>query len=140
MRRIIEVSLLLAAAGLNAREHADPRLATLTSVFVSGNNQGAERVREALGSGKTCLSLAAKAADADGTLEIAVESQTTGGQMGSFGQRSSIVSAIVTLKSGDLVWSRSERFSDAPFMNGAKTAGGLLLKRLVDAVGCRTRN
>ena len=65
--------------------------------------------------------------------------QTQGGVVGGLGGRSWIVSGTLTLKSGDLVWSRSERFADAPFMSGGKTAGNLLIRHLADAAGCRQR-
>jgi len=117
----------------------DSRLTTVSLVFVSGNNQAAERARDTLRDSKTCLGLALNASDADAVLEISSESQSLGGSLGQMGGRSSIASGTLTLKSGDLVWSRSERFSDAPFMSGGKTAGYLLVRDLAKDAGCKER-
>jgi hypothetical protein len=111
----------------------------VNSVFVSGNNQAAEAARQVLQEGKTCLTLATKASDADAVLDVSAEAQRQAGMIGGFGGRSWIASGVLTLKSGDLVWSRSERFSDAPLKSGGKTAGSLLIRRLADGVGCKDR-
>jgi hypothetical protein len=134
------VGLLIAGAlVLACKDQPDPRLKDVTAVFVKGNNQAAEAARQALKSGKTCLALATKESDADATLEIGNDSQSMGGAMGGFGGRTNVVSGALTLKSGDLVWSRSERTSDAPFMSGAKTAGGLLISHLAGDSACKDR-
>lgn len=136
----MQVLILLLIAALSfCADRADPRLKSVGSVFVKGNNQAAERARESLRQGKTCFTLAGKAEDADAIMEIATETQSQGGVFGSMGARAWIASATLTLKSGDLVWSRSERFSDAPFMSGGKTAGDLLLNRLAKDAGCKER-
>jgi hypothetical protein len=86
-----------------------------------------------------CLSLATKADAADAVLAIEADTRSEGGEFGSLGVRNWIASGNLTLKSGDLVWSHSERFADAPFKSGGKTAGNLLVRRLADAVGCKDR-
>lgn len=111
----------------------------MISVFVSGNNQAAEKARAVLRNGKTCFTLTTKAADGDAVLEITTDTQSQGGTFGAFGGRTWIASGTLTLKSGDLAWSRSERFSDAPFMSGGKTAGDLLVNRLAKDAGCKER-
>jgi hypothetical protein len=142
MRNLLMLSLIAAAAIPNAatcKDRPDPRLGTVGAVFVAGNNQAAEKARETLRGGKTYLSLAMNADSADATLEIAAESQSMGGGFGSFGGRTWIASGNLTLKSGDLVWSRSERFSDDPLRSGGKIAGNLLVRRLADDAGCKQR-
>jgi hypothetical protein len=138
-----ELALLIGAALCSAnalaKDRPDQRLKTVTSVFVSGNNQAAEGARQTLQNGKTCLTLATKAPEADAVLDVNAESQSQGGQIGGLGGRAWIVSGTVTLKSGDLVWSHSERFSDAPLMSGGKTAGSLLVRHLADDAACKSR-
>lgn len=124
---------------LYPRQRGDKRLQTVVAVFVSGNNQAAEKARETLRSEKTCLRLAPNAAESDAVLEIALESQSQGGILGGFGGRASIASGTLALKSGDLIWSRSYRFSDAPFRSGGKVAGNLLVRRLAKEAGCKQR-
>jgi len=131
--------LILTAAAASCKDKPDPRLATVNTVFVAGNNQASEKARETLRSGKTCLSLAMKADDADATLGISAESQSMGGQFGGFGGRAWVVSGTLTLKSGDLIWSRSTRNSDAPLMSGGKVSGNNLVRYLADDVGCKAR-
>ncbi|HXM45013.1 MAG TPA: hypothetical protein VN924_27490 [Bryobacteraceae bacterium] len=143
MRDLLTLSLIAVAAISNVatcKDRPDPRMATVSAVFVAGNNQAAEKARETLRSAKTCLSLAMNADGADATLEIAAESQSMGGGFGGFGGRTWIVSGNLTLKSGDLIWSRSERFSDDPLRSGGKIAGSLLVRRLADDAGCRQRD
>src|ERR1035438_5287864 len=122
---------LMFALVVAGKDKPDPRLTTVATLFVVGNNPAAEKAREVLREGKTCLSLATKAGDADATLAVSAEGQSMGGSIGGFGGRAWIVSGTLTLKSGDLIWSRSTRNSDAPLMNGGKTGGNLLIKYLV---------
>ncbi len=141
--RAVLASLLLAALSIGVstgKDRPDERLKNITSVFVAGNNQAAESARRTLQNGRTCLSLAGKSADADAVLEISADTQSQGGTFGSFGGRAWIASGTLTLKSGDLVWSRSERFSDAPLKGGGKTAGNLLVRHLAEAAGCKQRS
>jgi len=91
---------------------------------VAGNSPAAEKIRSVLREGKkTCFTLATKAADADAVLDVSDNSQMEPDSLLSI--RESLVSGNLTLKSGDLIWSGSKRFSDAPFMSGSKTAGDL---------------
>jgi len=136
---VLTAAIAFLAGPCTARDRADERLKRVTSVFVSGNNQAAEGARHTLQTGKTCLTLASKATDADAILDISAESQSQGGMIGGMGGRTWVASGTLTLKSGDLVWSRSERFSDAPFKSGGKTAGDLLVHHLADTAGCKQR-
>lgn len=136
---LISGVMLVVPARAAGKDRSDERLKQVTKVFVSGNNQAADKAREVLRSGKTCLSLATKSSDADATLDISTDSQTVGGTFGRMGSRSWVTSGSLTLKSGDLVWSRSERFTDAPFMSGGATSGGLIVRHLADSAGCKTR-
>lgn len=139
MKSKIGLVVFLFASFMQGKDKPDARLLTVTSVFVQGNNQAAEGARQTLRSGKTCLTLATKAADADAVLDVNADSQTQGGEIGGFGGRAWIAAGTLTLKSGDLVWSRSDRFSDAPMMSGGKTAGNLLIRHLAEDAGCKNR-
>ena len=108
--------------------------------FIAGNNQAAEKARSVLRSRRTCLVLAPKATDADAVLEISVDTQTQGGMIGGFGGRTWIASGTLTLRSGELIWSRSVRFSDAPLISGGKTSGGSLVHELANDSGCKKRS
>jgi hypothetical protein len=139
--KLLVVTLVLASTPVWAvRAKPDPRLSAVTSIFVTGNNQAAEKIREQLSKGKSCLTLALKADEADAVLDVSTDTKSQGDSgFGAFGAREWIVSGTLTLKSGELVWSKSERFGDAPFRSGGKVAGDLLLHRLTDAVGCKAR-
>lgn len=138
--RLCVVLLVFALGIAQSRPKPDARLRTVLEVFIAGNNQGAEKAREVLRSGKTCLRLADTIVDADAVLEISGDTQTQGGMLGGFGARSWIVSGTLTLRTGQLIWSKSERFLDAPFMSGGKTAGELLVKHLAQDAACRERS
>lgn len=142
MRAVFPVACWFLALGLtlsDGRDKPDPRLRTVTSVFVAGNNQAAEKARATLRGGRTCLTLAEKAADADAILEVTVDMQTQGGRVGAVGGRSWIASGTLTLRSGELIWSRSERFMDAAFRSGGKISGELLVKQLARDADCKRR-
>jgi hypothetical protein len=130
---------LVSAVAMVAKDRSDDRIKTVTSVFIAGNNEAAQGARQALANKKTCLVLAGNAGDADAVLEISTDAQTMGGRIGGLGGRAWSASGALTLRSGDLVWSRSERVSDAPFRSGGKAAGDLIVRRLGDAAGCKTR-
>ncbi|MCI0404137.1 MAG: hypothetical protein L0212_11555 [Acidobacteria bacterium] len=142
MRRcspLLVLTLLLCAPALLAKDKPDPRLREVSTIFVKGNNQAAEKIRELLRKGKTCFQLATKAEDADAVLEVDADAAADPGSLGSFGRREWIVSGTLTLKSGDLVWSKSRRFGDAPFMSGAKSGGDVLLHDLAKDADCKNR-
>jgi hypothetical protein len=135
------IALVLLSTLAVARDKPDPRLSGVISIFVSGNNQAAEKARDTLAKDK-CFVLATKAADADAVLDIGTTTNSMGldrGSLGQFGAMNWIASGTLTLKSGDLVWSKSERFSDAPFRSGGKIAGKLLISDLARAADCKSR-
>ena len=121
------------------KDRPDERIKSVTSIFVSGNNQAAEGARRFIGENKTCFTLATKQSDADAILAINADTQTQGGVLGGFGARAWIASATLTLRSGDLVWSHSERWSDDPLRSGGKIAGKLLVNRLARESACKQR-
>jgi hypothetical protein len=136
---LVSILTLSSATTARGKDRADPRLQGVTSVFIAGNNQAAEGARAALRRGKSCLVLVDRAPDADAVLEIVTDSQSMGGHLGTFGARNWIASGSLTLKSGELIWSHSERFGDAPFMSGGKTTGDALVRQLGRDAGCKSR-
>lgn len=123
----------------SAKKKVDPRLEQVTAIFVKGNSQAADKAREKLSEGKTCFSLATKADDADAVLDISDSATADSGTLGSFGRRHNVVSGTLTVKAGDLIWSHTARFSDAPFMSGAKTAADILVSNLARDAACKER-
>src|SRR5579859_1812479 len=135
-RRVFVMGLFSAVLLISKPKDLDPRLREVRKVFVKGISEPAERAREAL-TKNSCLALAENSDSADGVLEIASDAASAGGRMGGLGARNWLVSATLTLKSGDLIWSRSTRQTDAPFMGGGKTSGKLLVAYLAKDVGCK---
>src|SRR5947209_7384361 len=84
-----------------ANDRPAEQLRSVSSIYISGNNQAAEGARRVVTAGKTCFTLATKADAADAVLEVAAESQSMGGPIGGLGGRSSVVSGTLTLRSGD---------------------------------------
>lgn len=133
---MVTIAAFALLAPVWSKDKVDPRILKVRSVFVSGNNQAAEEARKQLAEKKSCLVLATKGADADATLDLAESATGTPGVFGTMGARNAVVSATLTLSSGDLIWSRSERWGDRPGKSGAKIAGDVLVKRLAkDACG-----
>lgn len=116
-----------------------PELAKVNTLFVAGNSQAADKAREMVRESKTCFALALKRGEADAVLELNDSSTASTGLMGGLGQKHSTVSGTVTLKTGELIWSDSQRFSDAPLMSGSKTAAKLLIDDLATAADCKAR-
>lgn len=136
---VLLTTYTVGARAAEKRRGQDERLGRVTSIFVAGNNQAAEGARHTLGNGKTCFVLATKAADADAVLDVTAEAETMGGSLGQFGGRNWVASGTLTLKSGDLIWTHSERFGDSPLRSGGKTAGDLLVRHLAQAAACKAR-
>ncbi|MCU1336351.1 MAG: hypothetical protein JWO19_1932 [Bryobacterales bacterium] len=119
--------LWLAAGVLFAKDKPDARLREVKKVFVAGNNEAAEKIRSDLRKDmekrQGCLTLVTKPADADATLEVADDSVVR-----ELGTRHDRVTATLTLKSGDLVWSHTDSWSDDPliFQSGVKTAASAI--------------
>ena len=138
MKRVLLVVLALSLS-LSAK---DPRLQEVTTIFVQGNSEAATHVRKLLvkrsGKGKTCLRLMGKAEAADAVLEIAQDE--TGGD-GLMNRRRDVVSGVLTLADGDLVWSKTRRFQGGAFgmIKGSKNAAKLLVGDLEKACDCKRR-
>jgi hypothetical protein len=115
------------AVGLKKRT-VDPRLREVRTVFIKGNNEAAVKARDDL-SKWTCFRLAKNAGAADAMLEFSQQQSVNGALLSSNRERS-IVSAELTTKDGDVLWSKSAT-QDAGFINtGAGSAARSVLFHL----------
>src|SRR6266542_2134699 len=77
--------LLCSAFGISvagAKDKPDPRLSSVSTIFVLGNSPAAERIRSVIRDGKkTCFSLATKPADGDAVLDTSDNSQMEPGSL-----------------------------------------------------------
>src|SRR5258706_1980586 len=130
LKSYVALLLILLCNYAAAKDTPDPRVRAVKSIFVAGNNEAAEKIRSDIRNdsekGRACFTLVTKAADADAVLDVNDDSVkepglTTG--------RHDRVTGTLTTKSGDLIWSRTDSFSDAPLMSGVKTPAGLAYKR-----------
>jgi len=103
------------------------KIQAVHTIFVDGNNVGALKAREQIEKGKTCFTLALKAADADAVFAVGTDSQMEDAR---WGIRDYIVTGTLTNKDGELLWSQNSRFGDAPFSNGGKEAAKILVHML----------
>ena len=105
------------------------KLRSIRLVFVDGHNQAASHIRKELKKEKQrgCLREALKAEDADAVLEIHSDSEA---ESGPFAVRQWIVSGKLHSKSGEVLWSESERLEDEPLNSGGKTAAKELFGHL----------
>lgn len=138
---ILALAILVAPilAGKKERQVV-PQLTKVTTVFVKGNGPAADKAREILREGKTCLSLALKENEAEAVMEVneAAQAQSYGAG-GIFGGRDVMVSVTITLADGSLIWSDSFKMGDAPFMSGAKSAMNCIFDDLKKAADCKGR-
>jgi len=110
------------------KKAVDPRVQQVRTIFVKGNNEAAVKARENL-SKWTCFRLANDAGQADATLEFS-QQQSVSGAVLSANRERSIVSADLTTKDGDVVWSASAT-QDAGLINtGAGSAARYVLNHL----------
>jgi hypothetical protein len=117
--------LCLPESAFTSREKAvDPRVRDVRTVFIRGNNEAALRGRQDL-SKWTCFRLANSPSQADATLDF---SQQQGGAL--FHANRSIVSAELTTKDGDVLWSGSATRGDGPINTGAGSAASYVLRQL----------
>jgi len=122
-----------AVAGTN-----DARLKEVHTVFVTGNNQAAEKIRSEMrrdtDKGKGCMVLVTNADKADATFDVATDSNLTRNAV--MRERDWLVNGTLTTKAGDIIWSSHAQFSDAPMMSGGDIAGQILYRHLrADACG-----
>lgn len=90
MKKLV-VMLLVAAA------FAADRTGKISTIFVDGNNEAAQKIRKEIGKGKSCLALLSAKSEADAVLEVAENRQGW--------PYSIMVSGTLTSKSGELIWS-----------------------------------
>jgi hypothetical protein len=136
MKRVV-ILLAVAASVGTPREKPNPQVAALKgkTVFVKGNNEAAEKIRSLIREDKkACFVLALKEADANATLAVNDQSAI---ETGGLNTRNDRVTGTLTVKTGELVWSATDHFSDAPLMSGVKTAAKLLYGRMQRAADCR---
>jgi len=128
---VFMIGMCLAQA--QTQDYRTEKLRSIRLVFVDGNNQAASHIRKELKKEKQkgCLREALKAEDADAVLEIDSDSEA---ESGPFGVRQWIVSGKLHSKSGEVLWSESERLEDTPFNRGGKTAAKELLGHLQEQV------
>ena len=128
---IFMIGICLAQA--QTKDDRTEMLRSIRLVFVDGNNKAASHIRNELKKEKQrgCLREALKAEDADAVLEIDSHSEA---ESDPFGVRQWIVSGKLHSKSGELLWSESERLADEPISRGGKTAAKVLLGQLQEQV------
>ena len=135
--RIVVIALFATAVvAVCADDEPATRLSSVTSIYVEGNNEAAQKIRADIRTDrekkKLCFDLATKKDGASAVLGITDDTvANTGEHADVLSRRHSRVSALLTLADGEQVWERSSSMSDAPFgMSGVKTAAGLIYKRL----------
>jgi len=129
MKRALTILVFFAVASFGNAEKK-PRISaeslaelrTVKTVFVDGNSESADKVREKLGSW-TCLKLTNNKSQADGV--IAVEERTKP----STDVNEVAASMTVTMQNGDQVWFRTKR-GEGIFHSGAGMAAENLLHDL----------
>jgi hypothetical protein len=123
----------ICVAQAQTQDDRTEKLRPIRLVFVQGNNQAANHIRKELKKEKQrgCLREALKAEDADAVLEIHSDSEA---ESGPFAVRQWIVSGKLHSKSGEVLWSESERLEDEPLNRGGKTAAMTLLGHLLEQV------
>ena len=135
MKAFIAAIFMIGICLAQAQTKDDPteKLRSIRLVFVEGNNQAASHVRKELKKEKQrgCLRETLKAEDADAVLEIHSDSEA---ESGPFAVRQWIVLGKLHSKSGEVLWSESERLEDEPLNRGGKTAAMMLLGLLLEQV------
>ena len=124
----------IALASRRKTADLDPRVRDVRIVFIKGNNEAAVRARQNL-SKWTCFRLANSPSHADAILDFS-QQQSVSGALISANRERSIVSAELTAKEGDVLWSGSAT-QDAGIINtgagSAATCQQLVTPRLRDA-------
>jgi hypothetical protein len=117
-----------AFAGRRKTADLDPRVRDVRIIFIKGNNEAAVRARQNL-SKWTCFRLANSPGHADAVLDFS-QQQSVSGALISANRERSIVSAELTAKDGDVLWSGSAT-QDAGIINtGAGSAATYVLRQL----------
>jgi hypothetical protein len=136
----IRTALLATLLVTNLSWAQDSRLQELTTIFIQGNGEAATHIRSVLikrwGKSKTCLRLVGKVKSAEAVLAIAEQDREAEAGIFLRVQELTVVSGLLTLRDGTLVWSRSRR---APSAGPRHLAADRLLKDLEKACGCKRR-
>lgn len=106
----------------------NPRVRDIRTVFIKGNNEAAVKARQNL-SAWTCFRLANNPGQADATLDFS-QQQSVSGAILSGNRERSIVSAELTAKDGDVLWSRSTTEYAGIINTGAGSAARYVLDHL----------
>lgn len=116
------------SAFTSRKKTVDPRVRDVRTIFIKGNNEAAVKARQNL-SKWTCFRLANGPGRADATLDFS-QQQSVSGAVFSANRERSIVSAELTAKDGDVLWSGSAT-QDAGLINtGAGSAASHVLRQL----------
>jgi hypothetical protein len=150
---VLVIACISLAAPAWARRHKeDPAVAVIHKLYVKGNNEAASNMRKILG-GKTgrldnlmsghgnqggCFQLVGNETAADGVLEVA-EERTSGGVEKLFGSNnaSTVVSATLSDRQGNLVWSDSKQGMSGLVHTGSGDGARNLAFALQRAAGCK---
>ena len=125
----------IALASRRKTADPDPRVRDVRIVFIKGNNEAAIRARQNL-SKWTCFRFANSPGHADAVLDFS-QQQSVSGALISANRERSIVSAELTAKDGDVLWSGSAT-QDAGIINtGAGSAAIYVLRQLQAAAFTR---
>jgi hypothetical protein len=128
---VVTVALVAIATGqiqAGRKKTVNPRVREVRTIFIKGNNEAAVRARESLEK-FTCFRLASNPSQADATLELS-QQQSVNGAIFLGSRERTIVSAELTNKDGDLLWSDSAT-QGAGFINtGAGSAALYILYHL----------
>jgi hypothetical protein len=124
------IAALFLACPLLARKkrQIDPRVSALKTVFVKGNNEAAVKAREKMNDW-TCFTLAINPDKADAILEFQQE-QSVNGTFLADSIEKSVVSATLTAKDGDMLWSGSSAHEAGFVHTGAGSAAQTILFKL----------
>jgi hypothetical protein len=131
INKIIALILILCfIVPLGAREKREPdlHLQAIHSVFVKGNNEAAIKAREGL-ERWTCYSPASDCDKADAVLEIEQQMSVNRSILSSSIERA-MVSATLTNKAGDLIWSKTSSQDSGWRHTGAGSAAQSILVNL----------
>jgi hypothetical protein len=127
---IVGLLCLLESAFTSKKKTVDPRVRDVRTIFIKGNNEAAVKARQNL-SNWTCFSLASGPGQADATLDFSQQQSVSGALISSNRERS-IVSAELTTKGGDVIWSGNAT-RDAGLVNTGAGSAAIHLLSLLQA-------
>jgi len=138
-RLAVAVMLLLAAATVAYpdRRHkrgSHPELCQLKTVFVDGNSESANMIRNEIAE-RTWLKLVASKEHADAVLAIAETKSTRGFPVTT--EQTTVSGQLIKPGSDEILWSDSASFGEGAFNSGAGSASKMLLGYLRTDAGCK---